>query len=62
LDSSLAERDSERKLTPWLVPYEDLPDSEKQKDRDVITRIPVVLARAGFRIRRREGSANAGNA
>jgi len=50
LDRTLTERDAERKRTPWLVPYDELPESQKENDRDFATRIPVMLARAGFRL------------
>jgi hypothetical protein len=52
LDAALTERDPDRKMTPWLVPYDALPESQKDNDRDAASRVPVTLARAGFRIRR----------
>lgn len=57
LDASLAERDARTKRTPWLVSYDDLPDVQKDNDRDAVTRIPVTLARAGFRLQRNGDSA-----
>ena len=56
LDRTLTERDAERKRTPWLVPYEELPEEQKDNDRDVVTRIPVMVARAGFRLKRTGGT------
>lgn len=37
-------RDNSKKLHPSLVPWEYLPESEKQKDRDTILRLPKILA------------------
>lgn len=48
------QRDNSRKLTPSLVPYDQLPESEKDKDRDPMRRIPALLAEAGFEIYRYE--------
>lgn len=45
-------RDSVRKLHPSLVPWEDLPESEKEKDRAVIQNLPKLIAAAGLRLRR----------
>lgn len=52
LDTTLGERDATHKRTPWLVLYDELPEEQKGNDRDAVTRIPVLLAQAGFRIRR----------
>jgi voltage-gated potassium channel Kch len=52
LDRTLAERDAARKLSPWLVPFDELPEIQKDNDRRAIDRIPVLFARAGFRLRR----------
>ena len=38
------ERDTQLKTTPWLIPYEDLPESEKEKDRSAIRLLPSILA------------------
>lgn len=45
-----SEKDVEAKESPYLVPYEDLPDEIKEYDRNVVRLIPVVLARAGLRV------------
>ena len=44
------ERDDERKLHPSLVPWAELPEEEKEKDRDPVRTLPVMLAEAGFQI------------
>jgi hypothetical protein len=46
-------RDPARKLSPYLVPWEDLTDEIKDLDRDAIRVLPAFLARAGFAIARR---------
>jgi hypothetical protein len=45
-------KDREKKTSPALVPYDDLPDVTKEFNRTAIRRIPVWLAKAGFGIRR----------
>jgi hypothetical protein len=42
------------------VPFDELPEDNKQKDRDHVGTIPEVLARAGFRVRRADAAAGAG--
>jgi ppGpp synthetase/RelA/SpoT-type nucleotidyltranferase len=44
------ERDPDRKRSPYLVAWEDLPDDIRAYDRDFVTRIPQVLAEAGLEI------------
>ena len=39
-----------RRLHKCLVPWEKLPEEEKEKDRDMMRGIPVILARAGYAI------------
>ena len=46
-------RDLGRKLSPYLVPWEGLPEEIKDLDRDAIRALPTFLARAGFAIIRR---------
>ena len=43
-------KDPDRKTHPLLVPWEQLKEAEKEKDRDAIRAIPRMLARAGFAI------------
>jgi hypothetical protein len=45
-----ATRDNQLRVHPLLVPYEDLPPPEQDKDRDAIRNYPAVLDRAGYRI------------
>ena len=40
--------DAEKKITPYLVPYEKLPDQIKQLDRDPVENIPILLSRIGM--------------
>jgi hypothetical protein len=48
-----------KKIHHLLVPYEELPEVEKKKDRDAVLNYPKNLRLAGFKIvpRRTEGSA-----
>ena len=39
-----------KKLHKCLVPWKKLPEEEKDKDRDLVRGIPVILARAGYAI------------
>lgn len=46
-------KDIDKKTTPWLlVPYEELPDEEQEKDRESVRGIPKFLAKAGLAVRR----------
>ena len=45
-------RDNAAKLHPCLVSWARLPESEREKDRDVVRRIPGLLAEVGLRILR----------
>lgn len=53
LDEDLEKKDTKTHRTPLLVPFERLPEDEKDKDRNVIRSIPTLLARAGFRLESR---------
>ena len=44
------EKDAKRKITPYLVPYDDLTEEIKELDRDVIRNIPKLLATVGLAI------------
>ncbi len=48
----LGARDNARKLHPSLIPWEELSEPEKQKDRDMVTGLVEVLAEAGFGVAR----------
>ena len=45
-------KDLEKKISPYLIPWEQLSDETKEKDRDPITEMPKNLARFGFQIYR----------
>ena len=44
------ERDDEHKRHPDLVPYWELPESEKKYDRDTVTETLKVILSLGYRI------------
>jgi hypothetical protein len=43
-------RDDKNKVHPLLIPYADLPDEEKEKDRDSVRHFPDMVANAKYRI------------
>jgi hypothetical protein len=45
-------RNNHKKIHPCLVPWEQLPDHEKEKDYEAVRAIPDILAKAGFEIYR----------
>ncbi len=47
-----AEKDHVERTSPYLVPWEKLPDSEKEKNRDMVRGIPKILAKNNLEIRR----------
>ena len=47
-------KDIKRKKSPFLVPWEELPEEEKEKDRNPVRQMPNFLAKAGFQIYRIE--------
>jgi hypothetical protein len=49
-----AKKDSVARTHPCLVPYAELSQSEKEKDRDAVRSIPKFLATVGFRVYRME--------
>ena len=44
-------RDNARKHHELLVPWEKLSEPQKDKDRDTIRNLPMLVERAGFRVR-----------
>jgi hypothetical protein len=46
------ERDDHRKVHPFLVLWDNLPEGEKEKNREFIRDLPRILARTGFQIQR----------
>lgn len=45
-------KDIKKKTSPWLVPYEELPEEQREKDRGAVRGIPKFLAKIGFEIER----------
>jgi hypothetical protein len=45
-----ATRDDARKLHPAMLPYMNLPEHERDKNRNAVSHIPDIAARAGYRI------------
>ena len=43
-------KDAERKLHPLLVPWDQLSEDDKDRDRDPVREIPAMVARLGYRI------------
>jgi voltage-gated potassium channel Kch len=50
LDRSLAEADPVRKLSPYLVPWDELPNDIAKYDTDFVEAIPSILASAGLQV------------
>ena len=46
-------RDDEKKQTPCLVPYADLPEEEKQYDRDTAMETLKLIVSLGYDIRKK---------
>ena len=44
-------RDNERRLNPFVVEWEKLPEPGRESNRATIRRLPAILARADFEIR-----------
>ena len=47
--------DEAKKLHQCLLPWSELPEEEKEKDRDLVRGIPHILARAGYAIMKASG-------
>lgn len=45
-------RDPQRRVTPYLVPYQDLPEDIRELDRQAVAAIPELLRMVGLAIRR----------
>lgn len=45
-------KDSEKKISPTLIPWGELSEMEKDKDRDPVRAIPALLAKAGYLVYR----------
>jgi hypothetical protein len=46
------DKDDVKKISPTLIPWDDLSEVEKDKDREPVRNIPALLARAGFTVYR----------
>jgi hypothetical protein len=44
-------RDNSRKHHHLLVPWSQLPDAEREKDRDTVRNLPLLIEKAAFRLR-----------
>jgi hypothetical protein len=51
---ALGSRDVERKTSPYLVPWSELPEEVKEWDREAVRAIPDLLAGVGLGIRRQQ--------
>lgn len=51
-------RDDEKKTTPCLVPYSELPESEKEYDRNTALGTLKLIKKFGFNIIKKEKSEN----
>lgn len=47
------QKDAERRITPYLVPWSELAEDVRELDRNAVRRIPRILAKADYAIRRR---------
>ena len=43
-------KDAEKKTTPLLIPYDELPESEKEYDRNTAFETPKLIVKMGYRI------------
>jgi hypothetical protein len=50
-------KDLRRKRTPWQIPWEELPEDQRDYDRNTVRNLPRVLAQAGLRIVRDDAAA-----
>ena len=45
-------KDSVKKTTPWLIPYDELPESEKDYDRNTALETLKLIVKLGYKISR----------
>jgi hypothetical protein len=50
-------KDTRAKTHPWLIPWDDLPEAEREKDREFVRSIPERLAQAEFEVLRLDRAA-----
>lgn len=48
------ERNDDKKTHPCLIPYEELPESEREYDRNTALSTLKLIAKLGFRIRKED--------
>lgn len=53
---TLGPKNTERRRSPYLVPYDELPAEVQDYDREAVRAIPSLLAAAGYGIVRQDGS------
>jgi hypothetical protein len=51
-------KDIKKRKSPDLVPWEDLKEASREKDRNTVRRLPQFLARAGYRLKRKKKSSH----
>lgn len=51
-------KDLRRKRTPWLIPWEEMPEEQRDYDRNTVRNLPQFLAHAGLQIVRADGGRN----
>ena len=44
------EKDSKGKTNPSILPWDELPENDKEKNKEFVRGLPRLLARAGFQI------------
>jgi len=52
---TLGPRDDARRTHPCLVPHDELPEAQRQRDVDAVLEIPQLLQRSGYRLVRGRG-------
>jgi hypothetical protein len=50
-------RDTKAKTSPYMVPWDRMPDDVAEYDRATVRKIPALLAEVGLQVRRRDGDA-----
>lgn len=45
-------KNPKKKTSPFLISWSQLPEEEREKDRDTVRKIPIYLSKAGFKIYR----------
>lgn len=50
-----AVKDTEKKTTPCLVPYDELPESEKEYDRNTAMEALKLITKLGYEVTKKNG-------